>query len=106
MKDRGLIEGRKPNYTISLQVAKMTKQLGRYTKAKGLTAEKLHALVIQLATDAGETGFKRTDAYDALANVLPAGKTKDQKVRIIGQLLKELSDKGEIYCKGKYWFRK
>lgn len=106
LRDRGLIEGRKPHLIISLQAAKMTKQLGRYTKAKGLTAEKLHALIIQLATDAGDTGFKRTDAYDALANVLPAGKNKDQKVRIIGQLLKDLADKDEIYCKGKFWFKK
>lgn len=105
LKERGLIEGRKPNYTISLQVAKMTKQLGRYTKAKGLTAEKLQAMIIQLATDAGESGFKRTDAFEALDNVLPSGKTRQQKIRIIGQLLTNLATKDEIYCKGKFWFR-
>lgn len=38
--DKGLIEGRAPHYTISLKVAKLTNQIGHYTKEKGL-AEKV-----------------------------------------------------------------
>lgn len=33
---KGLVEGRFPNFTISLSVAKMTKQIGVYAMEKGL----------------------------------------------------------------------
>ena len=51
---KGLIEGRSPNYTISLSVAKMTKQIGHYTKETGLTKSSIQKLTLQLAHNAGE----------------------------------------------------
>ncbi|MBD5211297.1 MAG: AAA family ATPase, partial [Bacteroidales bacterium] len=45
---RGLIEGEAPNYTISLGVAKASKQLPVYTKVKGLEKAKMKQMVIQL----------------------------------------------------------
>ena len=57
--EKGLIEGRAPHYTISLKVAKMTKQTGHYTKENGLAENSTQKLLLQLAHNAGSTGFKR-----------------------------------------------
>ncbi|MGO5244770.1 hypothetical protein ACTQ16_05640 [Prevotella sp. LCP21S3_D2] len=54
-----MIEGRAPHYTISLKVAKMTKQTGHYTKENGLAENSIQKLLLQLAHNAGSTGFKR-----------------------------------------------
>ena len=56
---RGLIEGEAPNYTISIGVAKASKQLPGYTKAKGLEKEKLKQMVLQLLKHAGIEGAMR-----------------------------------------------
>ena len=64
--DKGLIEGRAPHYTISLKVAKLTKQIGHYTKEKGLNETSIQKLVLQLAHNAGELGFKRKDVFESL----------------------------------------
>ena len=57
--EKGLIEGHAPHYTISLKVAKMTKQTGHYTKENGLAENSIQKLLLQLAHNAGSTGFKR-----------------------------------------------
>ena len=59
LHEKGLIEGRAPHYTISLKVAKMTKQIGHYTKENGLAENSIQKLLLQLAHNAGSTGFKR-----------------------------------------------
>lgn len=102
---RGLIEGRAPHFTISLSVAKMTKQVGQYTKERGLTAKTIEKLALQLAHNAGESGFKRVDAYEALQHVYPTQYSKDEKLRRIGHLLGNLSQKGFIKksVSGKSW---
>lgn len=103
--EKGLIEGRSPNYTISLSVAKMTNQVGNYTKETGLTKSTIQKLVLQLAYNAGEIGFKRRDAFEVLQHVLPLGSSEDEKLRKIGRLLVELAENGLI-CKsknGKQW---
>ena len=103
---RGLIEGRAPHFTISLSVAKMTKQVGQYTKERGLTAKTIEKLILQLAMNAGDTGFKRVDAFEALQNVLPAGYSKEEKLRKIGNIFVQMSDNGliERADAGKRWF--
>ena len=63
LHDKGLIEGRAPNLTISLAVAKMTNQIGHYTKEKGLAENSIQKLVLQLAHNAGGKGFKRMEYY-------------------------------------------
>lgn len=103
---RGLIEGRAPHFTISLSVAKMTKQVGQYTKERGLTSKTIEKLILQLAMNAGDTGFKRVDAFEALQNVLPAGYSKEEKLRKIGNIFVQMSDNGliERADAGKRWF--
>ncbi len=48
LHEKGLIEGRAPHYTISLKVAKMTKQIGHYTKENGLAENSIQKLLLQL----------------------------------------------------------
>lgn len=103
LRQKRLIEGRAPNYTISLYVARQTHQLGVYTKEKGLPSEQLRSMILQLARNAGEDGFKRQDAYEAIANILPANKSVKQKLRIVGQLLESLAINNQIEAFGKRW---
>jgi ATP-dependent DNA helicase RecG len=102
---KGLIEGRSPNYTISLSVAKMTKQIGHYTKETGLTKSSIQKLTLQLAHNAGEVGFKRMDAFEVLQHVLPSNSSYDEKLRKIGRLLVKMFEEGLIEKSenGKRW---
>lgn len=103
LKHKKLIEGRAPNYTISLYVARQTHQLGTYTKEKGLPSEQLKSMILQLAGHAGAEGFKRQDAYEAVTNILPSNKSYKQKLRIVGQLLESLAANNKIESFGKKW---
>ena len=102
---KGLIEGHAHNYTISLSVAKMTKQVGHYTKETGLTKSAIQKLALQLAHNAGEVGFKRMDAFEVLQHVLPANSNYDEKLRKIGRLLVKMFAEGLIEKSenGKRW---
>lgn len=106
LHDKGLIEGRYPNYIISLSVAKMTKQIGVYTKEKGLTQSAIRKLALQLAHNAGELGFKRMDAFEAIQHALPSGSSRDEKLRYIGHLLVKMAKDGLIKKSenGKQWY--
>ena len=105
LREKGLIEGRSPNYIISLSVAKMTHQIGHYTKEKGLAENSIQKLVLQLAYNAGEEGFKRRDVYDGLQHVFSAANTYNEKLRKIGRLLVKMSDVGLLIKSesGKQW---
>ncbi len=100
---RGLIEGEAPNYTISLGVAKASKQLPGYTKAKGLDKSRLKQMVLQLLQNAGEDGARREIIYEYLKDVLPSNKTQEQQLRYLGRLLVEMNDEGMIDRSGLKW---
>jgi ATP-dependent DNA helicase RecG len=103
LHDKGLIEGRYPNYIISLSVAKMTKQIGVYTKEKGLEAKILEKMILQLAKDAGDDGFKLSDVFDALHKSLPVSISNDSKKRFLGRLLAKMAQKKLIIVNGRIW---
>ncbi len=96
LQDRELVEGKYPNLTISLSVAKLTNQLGHYTKEHGLAKEAIIKLVLQLAHNAGKEGFKRQDAFETLETALPISNSKDKKLRFISNLLVSLNKEGLI----------
>ncbi len=100
---RGLIEGEAPNYTISLGVAKASKQLPRYTKAKGLDKSRLKQMILQLLQNAGEDGARRETIFEYLKEVLPSSKTQEQQLRYLGRLLVEMNDEGTIERNGLKW---
>ena len=105
LHENGLIEGRAPHYTISLKVAKMTKQIGHYTKENGLAQNSIQKLLLQLAHNAGSMGFKRQDVYEGLQHVFPSNLTHDEKIRKIGRLLGIMAKDGLISkpSTGKKW---
>ena len=78
--NRGLIEGEAPNYSISLGVAKDTRQLPSYTKTKGLDKGKLRQMILQYLENAGDEGAKRDSIYEYIKDVLPSNKTKGYAV--------------------------
>ena len=100
---RGLIEGEAPHYSISLSIAKNTHQLPSYTKKKGLDKEKLRQMVLQYLGNAGEEGAKRDGIYEYLKDVLPANKTEEQQLRMVGKLLVEMDENKLITTKGRKW---
>ena len=101
---RGLIEGEAPHYSISLSIAKNTNQLPSYTKTKGLDKERLRQMVLQYLSTAGEEGAKRESIYEYLQDVLPANKTEDQQLRMLGDLLKVMKMEELIKTDGRNWF--
>lgn len=102
--NRGLIEGDAPNYTISLGIAKATRQLQDYTKQKGLDKEKIKQMVLQYLKNAGSEGAKRDSIYEYVKDVLPQAKTREQQLRLLGDVLNALSVDKLIYTKGRTWF--
>ena len=100
---RGLIEGEAPHYSISLSIAKNTRQLPSYTKTKGLDKEKLRQMVLQYLSNAGEEGAKRDSIYEYLKDVLPTNRTEEQKLRYVGRLLVELNEEKQIDRIGLRW---
>lgn len=100
---RGLIEGEAPNYIISLGVAKASRQLPQYTKAKGLDKARLKQMVLQLLQNAGKDGARREIIYDYLKDLLPSNKSQEQQLRYLGRILVEMNEEGTIERSGLRW---
>ena len=101
---RGLIEGEAPDYTISLSVAKASKQLPGYTKVKGLERDKIKHMVLQYIQNAGSDGAKRSDILEYLHDTLPIRNTKEQNLRMLGNILSEMATAGDIINKNRLWY--
>lgn len=101
---RGLIEGEAPNYTISLVVAKATSQLKSYTRQKGLDRDKIKQMILQYLQNAGLEGAKRDGIYEYLKDVLPQQRTKEQHLRIVGDILNAMKSDGTIHSEGRTWY--
>ncbi len=104
LRERKLIEGKGSNLSISLGVARMTRQVAHYTKNKGLAFEALKKLILQLAHNAGEDGFKRVDAFEALEQTLPSGKTNKAKQDYLGRILSKMAENGLLRIEGRKWY--
>ena len=103
LKEKGLIEGRSPNYIISLAVAKQTHQIVHYTKEKGLEEELLERTILQLARNAGKDGFKLRDVYEVLHNNLPASMSMTSKNRYLARLLGKMKAALLLKVNGRTW---
>ena len=103
MLQRGLIEGEAPNYTISLSVAKASKQLPGYTKVRGLERDKIKHMILQYIQNAGADGAKRDAILEYLEGTLPSRNTKEQNAQLVGNLLKEMNKENSITLDGKLW---
>ena len=79
---RGLLEGDVLEYSISLDIAKKTKQLSDYTRNRGLDKAKLQQMILQYLQNAGLVGAKRDAIFEYLKDVLPKTKTQEQQERM------------------------
>lgn len=103
LRQRKLIEGKGKNLTISLGVARMTHQVAQYTRNKGLAYDTLKKLILQLAHNAGDDGFKRSEAFEGLEHALPYGKSFKAKNDYLGRVLAKMALEGYIVLEERKW---
>ncbi len=101
---RGLIEGEAPYYTISLGVAKASKQLQSYTKVKGLERDKLKHMILQFIQNAGPDGAKRDAIIEYLQDALPSRNSKEQNSDLVRNILREMRIEDIIINENKLWY--
>ena len=104
LREKKLIEGKGKDTNISLGVARMTHQVPQYTRNKGLAYETLTKLILQLAQNAGEDGFKRNDAFETVENALPGTKSPKEKLRYLGRILVKMADEGLLRTQNQIWY--
>ena len=102
--ERGLVEGEYPDLTISLSIARQTKQLPEYTKVKGLERDKLKQMALQFIQNAGEEGAKLDAILEYIKDVLPSTKSFEQKRRLLRHILEEMKNENMIQVNGRTWF--
>ena len=88
--NKELIEGEYPIFQISLGVAKITHQLPEYTRVSGLERSKLKQMALQFIQNAGDEGTMRDGIYEYLKVAMSSNKTKEQILRLSGNILKKL----------------
>lgn len=105
LKDRKLIEGKTPRYNIALSVAQKAQQVGHYTKETGLKKDAMVKFVLQLASNVGTAGFRRSDVFELLEQSLPAQMNTTQKLNYITNMLKSMQASGWLTKNetGKRW---
>lgn len=104
LREKKLIEGKGSDISISLDVARLTHQVGQYTRDKGLAYDALKKLILQLAFNSGSQGFKRSDAYEAAGSGLPGTKSPKAKRDYLGRIFKKMEVAGLLRTDGRFWF--
>ena len=99
-----MIEGEAPNYTISLGVAKASKQLPGYTKVRGLERDKIKQMILQYIQNAGTDGAKRDAIMEYLEGTLPSRNTDEQNLVLLKNIMTEMRNDNIIRLDGKTWF--
>lgn len=101
LKQQGLIEGRKPNFHISAQVARHSDDMARYIRTRGLDDAHYKGLICDLIKQSGSA--RRADIDKLLLDKLPEVLDQQQKANKIKNLLQALKNQGVIEAKGKIW---
>lgn len=99
LKERKLIEGRKPNFIISENVALKTKQIGSYLKTRGFDKEYYKKLVFEFI-EKNRYGSTKVEIRDLLWSKLPELLSVTQKETKISNILRELRQEGKIINAG------
>ena len=99
-----LVEGEYPDLSISLNIARQTKQLPEYTKVKGLERDKIKQMALQFIQNAGDEGAKKSLILDYLKDVLPQRNSQEQNLRLLGNILSEMYSEKTVVLKGKLWY--
>lgn len=101
LRSKRLIEGRKPNYHISSDIAKVTNQEDDYIKLRGIENAYIQKIIIDYLSKFG--GTLRKDLEAVLMPKLSEGLSDIQKRDKIKNQLQELKRKKVIYVDGKEW---
>lgn len=101
LRNKALIEGRKPNIHISATLAKNTGQQSEYIKQSGIDDEYCKKIIIDYLTKFGEG--KKSDFEEILLNKLPDVLDVSQKKNKIKNNLQSLKTTGIIVPFGKSW---
>jgi ATP-dependent DNA helicase RecG len=101
LKDKQLIEGRKPNFHISAEVAIATGEKSDYLKQRGIDDNYCQKMIINYLEKFGEG--KREDFESLLLDKLPDVLDITQKRNKIKNNLQNLRKQGKIDIKGKVW---
>jgi len=99
LKERKLIEGRKPNFIISEHVAVKTKQVAKYLKTRGFDKKFYKKLVFELI-EKTKIGTSKADIRDMLWDKLPDVLSDSQKETKISNVLRELREQKRIVNTG------
>lgn len=94
LRSKKLIEGRKPNFYISVTIAKATGQKAIYSKNKGFNKEYYQDLILKAINEHGS--LSRKDINDLIWEKLPDIYDSKQKRIKINNLIAELSRGGKI----------
>lgn len=101
LRKQKLIEGRKPNFHISSQVASKTDQKADYMKLKGIDDEYYKTVIIEYLKKF-KTG-QRADFEKILLDKLPDILDDSQKTNKVKNLLQTMRKDGIINILGKTW---
>lgn len=100
LKVKKLIEGRKPNYFISIQVAQNTGLKATYSKNRAFDKDYYLDLIEKAIKEHGS--MTRGEIDDLLWKKLPDWMEDNQRKNKINNLLSELRKKSRIYNKGSF----
>jgi len=102
LKAKGLIEGRKPNFYISVSVAEKTEQKADYILSRGIDDDYYKKLIDEYLKKFGKA--KRADLEKVLNNKLPGVLTEEQKKHKIKNLLQAMRTEQRIKLdEGRFW---
>lgn len=101
LRDKQLIEGRKPNFHISAEVAIATGEKSDYLKQRGIDDGYCQKMILNYLEKFGEG--KREDFESLLLDKLPDVLDIIQKRNKIKNNLQTLRKQGKIDIKGKIW---
>lgn len=102
LKDKNLIEGRKPNFYIAASVAKAIGEEGNYIKNRGIDDEYCQKIILDYLKEFKEgekIGFEKV-----LLSKLPDALDKDQKRNRIKNNLQRLRKDKKIEFKNRKWY--
>ncbi|SJN33397.1 putative transcriptional regulator [Sphingobacterium faecium PCAi_F2.5] len=100
LRRKKLIEGRKPNYFISLHVAQKAGDKAGYTKNKAFNNQYYRDLILKALSQ--HSTMSRKDIDELLWNKLPEWMTDDQRKRKVNNLITELKNHNKIVNKGSF----
>ena len=90
LKQKGFIEGRKPNYFISAQIADITDKKAQYTRNKGLDTELLKSFIMKHIEIHGSA--TRKELEDLLLDKMPDYMDEKQRRKRLDNILQDMRD--------------